>query len=160
MRELLALSQGLPLREVEAGHVLVREGERSGALYVLEHGALTVARAGVAIAVISVPGSLVGEVAVLVGGDHSATVTATIPSAVRMAEDGEAFLRSSPEITLLVAKEVAQRLQGLVAYVVELKVQYSDGPGLEVIDELLARLSAWRTEAVDDSSEREPDPQH
>jgi hypothetical protein len=59
-----------------------------------------------------------------------------------------------------VAKEVAQRLQGLVAYVVELKVQYSDGPGLEVIDELLARLSAWRTEAVDDSSEREPDPQH
>ena len=80
MRELLALSEGLPLREVEPGDVLVREGERSGALYVLERGALTVARAGVTIAVISAPGSLVGEVAVLVGGDHSATVTATIPS--------------------------------------------------------------------------------
>ena len=90
----------------------------------LERGALTVARAGVTIAVISAPGSLVGEVAVLVGGDHSATVTATIPSAVRVAEDGEAFLRSSPEVMLLVAREVAQRLQGLVGYVVELKVQY------------------------------------
>ena len=149
MRELLALSEGLPSREVEAGGVLVREGERSGALYVLERGALTVARAGVTIAVISAPGSLVGEVAVLVEGNHSATVTATIPSAVRVAEDGEAFLRSSPEITLLVAKEVAHRMQGLVAYVAELKVQYDDGPGLEVMDEILARLSVWRTEALE-----------
>jgi CRP/FNR family cyclic AMP-dependent transcriptional regulator len=160
VRELLALSQGLPLREVEPGQVLVREGERSGALYVLEHGALTVARAGVTIAVISSPGSLVGEVAVLVGGDHSATVTATIPSAVRVAEEGEAFLRSSPEIMLLVAREVARRLQGLVGYVVELKVQYNEGPGLEVMDEILARLSAWRTEALDTAPGREPDPQH
>ena len=159
MRELLALSEGLPLREVEPGHVLVREGERSGALFVLERGALTVARAGVTIAVISAPGSLVGEVAVLVGGVHSATVTATIPSAVRVAEDGDAFLRSSPEVMLLVAREVAQRLQGLVGYVVELKVQYSDGPGLEAMDEILARLSVWRTEAMDYESERDPDPQ-
>ena len=30
------------------------------------------------------------------------------------------------EVTLLVAKEVAQRLQGLVGYVVELKVQYAE----------------------------------
>jgi len=175
MRELLALSQELPLREVEPGHVLVREGERSGALYVLERGAFTVARAGVTIAVISAPGSLIGEVAVLAGGDHSATVTATIPSAVRAAEDGEAFLLSSPEVMLLVAKEVAQRLQGLVGYVVELKVQASDGPGLEVMDEILARLSVWRTEGTNhttepettepettepETTEREPDPQH
>ena len=108
--------------------MLVREGERSGALYVLERGALTVARAGVTIAVISAPGSLIGEVAVLVGGDHSATVTATIPSAVRVAEDEEAFLLVS-EILLLVAKEVAHRLQGLVGYVVELKVHRATGPG-------------------------------
>src|SRR4051794_19516647 len=98
MRELLASSEGLPLRDVEPGQVLVREGERSEALYVLVRGALTVTRAGVTIAVISTPGSLVGEVAVLVGGVHSATVTATIPSAVRAAEDGEAFLSSSPEV--------------------------------------------------------------
>jgi CRP-like cAMP-binding protein len=160
MRELLALSESLPVRDVEPGHVLVREGERSGALYVLERGALTVTRAGVSIAVISAPGSLVGEVAVLVGGDHSATVTATIPSAVRVADDGVAFLRSSPDITLLVAKQVAQRMQGLVAYVAELKLQESEGPGLDVMDELLARILSWHTESMDDSSEREPDPQH
>ncbi len=160
MRELLALSEGLPLREVEPGEVLVREGERSGVLFVLERGALTVARAGVTVAVISAPGSLVGEVAVLVGGDHSATVTATIPSAVRVAEDGEAFLRSSPEVLLVVAREVAQRLQGLVGYVVELKIQQSDGPGLEVMDEILARLSVWQTDTVNQPSEPEPDPQH
>ena len=159
MRELLALSEELPLLEVEAGHVLVREGESSGELYVLERGALTVTRAGVTIAVISSPGSPVGEVAVLVGGDHSATVTATIPSAVRVAEDGEAFLRSSPEVTLLVAREVAQRMQGLVAYVTELKVQYSDGPGLEVMDEILARLSVWRSEALEHASDQEPEPE-
>jgi CRP-like cAMP-binding protein len=158
MREMLALSEGLPVREVEAGHVLVREGERSGALYVLERGALTVARGGVTIAAITVPGSLVGEIAVLVGCDHSATVTATIPSAVRVADDGEAFLRSSPEVTLLVAKEVAQRLQRLVAYVADLKTQDEVGPGLDVVDEILAQLSAWRAEALEDGMELEPDP--
>jgi CRP-like cAMP-binding protein len=157
MRELLALSEGLPRRDVEAGEELVVEGERSGVLYVLERGALTVARGGVTIAVISTPGSLVGEVSALVGGDHTATVTATIPSAVRMAEDGEAFLRSSPEITLLVAREVARRLQGLVAYVAELKVQTDEGPGLEVMDEILAMLSVWQTEAVEHASTPEPD---
>ena len=153
MRELLALSESLPLREVAPGDVLVREGERSGALYVLERGALAVGRAGVTIAAISAPGSLIGEVAVLVGGDHSATVTATIPSEVRVAEDGEAFLRSSPEITLLVAKEVAQRLQGLVTYVTDLKVQESVGPGVEVMDEILAWLSVWRAEALEETAE-------
>jgi hypothetical protein len=79
--------------------------------------------------------------------------------AVRAAEDGEAFLLSSPEVLLLVAKEVAQRLQGLVGYVVELKVQAADGPGLEVMDEILARLSVWRTEGTNHTTEREPDPQ-
>ena len=157
MRELLALSEGLPLREVEPGDALVVEGERSGVLYVLERGALTVARAGVTIAVISTPGSLVGEVAALVGGDHTATVTATIPSALRVAEDGEAFLRSSPEITFLVAGEVARRLQGLVAYVAELKVQMSDGPGPEVMDEILAMLSVWQAEAAEHATAPEPD---
>ena len=126
-------------------------------LYVLERGALTVARAGVTIAVISTPGSLVGEVAALVGGDHTATVTATIPSAVRVAEDAEVFLRSSPEVTLLVAREVARRLQGLVAYVAELKVQMDDGPGLDVMDEILAMLSVWRTEAAEHTPTPEPD---
>jgi CRP/FNR family transcriptional regulator, cyclic AMP receptor protein len=153
MRELLALSEGLPLRKVAAGEVLVREGERSGALYVLERGALAVGRAGVTIAAISSPGSLIGEVAVLVAGAHSATVTATIPSEVRVADDGEAFLRSSPEIALLVAREVAQRLQGLVTYVTDLKVQESVGPGVEVMDEILAWLSVWRAEALEETPE-------
>jgi CRP-like cAMP-binding protein len=154
MRELLGLSESLPVRDVEAGHVLVREGERSGALFVLERGALNVTRAGVSIAVISAPGSLVGEIAVLVGGDHTATVTATIPSTVRVADDGEAFLRSSPDVTLLVAKEVAQRMQGLVAYVAELKLQESDGPGMDVMDELLARILSWRAEEEGDTTPR------
>ena len=138
--------------------MLVREGERSPALYVLEHGALAVSRAGVTIAAISAPGSLVGEVAVLVGGDHTATVKATIPSEVRVAEDGEAFLRSSPEITLLVAREVAQRLQGLVAYVTDLKVQETEGPGFDVMDEILARVSVWRAEALEHASDSGQEP--
>jgi CRP/FNR family transcriptional regulator, cyclic AMP receptor protein len=160
MNELLALSDGLPLREVEAGHVLVREGEHSGALYVLERGVLTVTRSAVTIAVMNTPGSLVGEIALLVGGDHTATVTATTSSAVRVAEDGDSFLRSSPDVTLLVARTVAQRMQGLVAYVAELKAESSEGLGVEIVDEILARIHAWRAEALDDTSQAEPDPQH
>jgi hypothetical protein len=41
-----------------------------------------------------------------------------------------------------------------------LKAQDSDGPGLEIMDEILARILCWRAEAQDDSSEHPPDPHH
>ena len=50
MPDLLTLAADLPAVELEAGEAVVSEGERSGRVYVLEHGTLAVTRSGVAIA--------------------------------------------------------------------------------------------------------------
>jgi CRP-like cAMP-binding protein len=156
--DLLTLAADLPAVELEAGEAVVSEGERSGRVYVLEHGTLAVTRSGVAIASIAAPGALVGELSVLVGDPHSATVTATTPARLRVAEDGRAFLESTPAITLLVATEVAKRLQSLVAYLADLKRQYAGAPGLDMVDTVLSQLADGRVVAAEPGSDREPDP--
>jgi CRP-like cAMP-binding protein len=156
--DLLALTSSLPVLDVDVGDPVVREGERTGAVFVLERGLLHVTRGGVAIAEISAPGALVGEIAVLVGGDHSATVTAAVPSRLRVAADGAGFLRSSPDVTLHVATEVAQRLQLLIAYLADLQRQYAGAPGLAMVHDVLAKLTDRKGAAFEAGSDREPDP--
>ncbi len=156
--DLVELTAHLPLLEVEPGGAVVREGERTGSLFVLESGTLAVTRSGVAIADITAPGAMVGEIAALLGGDHSATVTAVTASRLRVARDGNAFLRSSPDVTLLVAAEVARRLQSLVAYLADLKTQYAGIPGLDMVSDVLSHLTDNRGAAAEPGSRREPDP--
>ena len=158
MTDLVILTTHLPTIEVEAGAAVVREGERTGSVFVLESGALSVTRDGVAIADITAPGALVGEIAALVGGDHTATVTAVTPARLRVAYDGGAFLRSSPTVTLHVAMEVARRLQNLVSYLADLKAQYAGIPGLDMVNDVLSHLADRQAVALQPGSEREPDP--
>jgi CRP-like cAMP-binding protein len=156
--QLLEVVRDLPSIELEPGDVVVREGECTGSVFVLDEGALQVTRGGVTIAAIATRGSFVGEVAALVGGDHSATVTATEPSRLWVASDGAAFLRSSPDLALTVATEVAERLQGLVAYLADLKRQYQGVPGLDMVDGVLTRLAQQPRGTAQPGSTREPDP--
>ena len=64
---------------------------------------------GLQIATITEPGSLIGEMSVLLGDDHSATVRATTPVEVRVIENAIAFLESTPLVALQVATLVCQR---------------------------------------------------
>jgi CRP/FNR family cyclic AMP-dependent transcriptional regulator len=158
MTDLVMLTTNLPTIEVEAGAAVVREGERTGRLFVLERGALSVTRAGMTIAEITAAGALVGEIAALLGGDHTATVTAVTDTRLRVAHDGAAFLRSSPAVTLQVATEVARRLEGLISYLADLKVQYAGIPGLDMIDDVLSHIAVGQGVAAQPGSEREPNP--
>jgi CRP/FNR family transcriptional regulator, cyclic AMP receptor protein len=156
--DLLDLARDLPVVDLGPGEVLVREGERSGRVYVLAEGILEVTRAGVAIASIATPGALVGELSALVGDAHTATVTTATPSRLRLAKDGRAFLESTPAVTLLVATAVANRLQGMVAYLADLKRQYAGAPGLDMIHGVLSQLTDGRIVTAEPGSDREPDP--
>jgi CRP/FNR family transcriptional regulator, cyclic AMP receptor protein len=156
--QLAELVRNLPVIDLQPDDVLVREGEHTSAVFVLDRGALSVTRGGMAIAEIATPGSFVGEIAALVGGDHSATVTATAPSRLWRADDGAAFLRSSPDIAVMVATEVAHRLQSLVAYLADLKRQYDGAPGLDMVDGVLTRLAQQARKPAQPGSAREPDP--
>ncbi|HEX4297925.1 MAG TPA: cyclic nucleotide-binding domain-containing protein [Devosia sp.] len=130
MASLLALTQSQPRRTVAAGEALTTAGDPGdGGLYVLESGRLTVEREGVVIATISEPGALVGEMSVLLGIDHSATVRAAAASVVRVIDDAVAFLERSPLVALEVATLACARLDATSALLVELRQQSAGKSG-------------------------------
>lgn len=120
---ILPLTRGHPLRILDAGEVLIEAGEAGGELYVLERGRLGVVRDGVEIAVLSEPGAMIGEMSLLLGEDHSATVKAIEASEVRVIEQAVAFLERTPIVALAVATMACERLNRTSALLVEMKKQ-------------------------------------
>ena len=121
MANLLTLTNAQPTRSLKAGEKLIEAGEAGGELFVLVSGKLAVERDGVEIARIADPGALIGEMSVLLGVDHSATVRALTPVDVRLIEDGIHWLESTPIAALHVATLACQRLDATSAVLVELR---------------------------------------
>jgi CRP/FNR family cyclic AMP-dependent transcriptional regulator len=120
MASLLTLTFSQPTLTLEAGDVLIKEGDRGGDIYVLESGRLSVARDGVVLAHITAPGALVGEMSVLLGTENTATVRAEKPSTLRVVKDALAYLERQPLVALRVAMLLSQRLDATSAALVEL----------------------------------------
>jgi CRP/FNR family cyclic AMP-dependent transcriptional regulator len=118
---ILPLAKSHPVRNLAAGETLIDAGEAGGELYVLQSGRLKVIRDGVEIATIAEPGALIGEMSVLLGVDHSATVRAATPAEVRVIDNGIGFLEQTPIVALHVATLACQRLDATSALVVQLR---------------------------------------
>ena len=157
---MLALSAHLPEVQLRAGEVVVREGGPSGGIWVLVSGALLVRKGDEPVNTITHPGALVGEMSVLLGTDHGATVEATEPSRLRYADDGHALLTSDPAITKLVAIDLAERLKFVTSYLADLKQQYGDAPGLSMVSDVLGQLAQRTGPAARPGSARDPEPDY
>jgi len=77
-QELGAVASCAGEQEVDAGAMLVREGEFGHCIYAVESGAADVTHDGEKLRSLG-PGDVIGEVAVLVAGRRSASVVATTP---------------------------------------------------------------------------------
>ena len=126
MANLLALTTGLSTRTLDRGELLLEAGEETnGDMYILESGRLTVERDGVALALIAEPGALIGEMSVLLGTVHSATVRAEAKSTLRVVDNAVAFMERSPLVALHVATLACARLDATSALLVEMRNQAS-----------------------------------
>jgi CRP/FNR family cyclic AMP-dependent transcriptional regulator len=145
--------------DLPAGAVLLSEGVRSGRLYVLSDGVVEVVRGDTRVAVVSEPGSFFGEMSVLLDVPHTATVRALSPATVYAFDDAEEFLRSDPEIALVVARLLAQRLNAATTYLVDLRHQYAgQGNHLGMVSEVLASLLHQSDSDFKPGSDRHPTP--
>jgi len=143
--------------DLPAGTVLLTEGVRSGRLYVLASGTVEVARGDTRVAVVSEPGSIFGEMSVLLDVPHTATVRTLSPVTVYVFDDAGEFLRSDAEIALVVAKLLAQRLNTATTYLVDLKRQYSgQNNHLGMVSEVLASLIHQPETDFKPGSDRQP----
>ncbi len=93
-----------------AGHQLIRQGGRSGTLYVLKSGELEVTRDGTFLNSVNRPGAIFGEMSVLLERPHSATVRAVTDIEVYVIADALRVLETHPAWTLQIARLLAQRL--------------------------------------------------
>jgi CRP/FNR family transcriptional regulator, cyclic AMP receptor protein len=136
MDSLLTLTQSQPTLTLEAGDTLIAQGAAGGDLFILEDGQLVVERDGVKIATLSRPGSLVGDMSVVLGRASSATVRAERGSTVRVIRAARAYLEQNPQLAMSIAEMMANRLDATSALLVELTQQH----GGKVEQGLLSRI--------------------
>ena len=86
------------------------------------------------------------------------TVRATAPSVLRHAADGRALLDRHPSVVRMVAVGLAERLNHVTSYLVDLQLQYGSAPGLSMVPDVLRELSQRQAPPARPGSARDPDP--
>jgi CRP-like cAMP-binding protein len=161
MADLLELSSDLPLVSLDAGAVLIEEGSEPTRMYILVTGAVIIERDGVAFARGDTPGSVFGEMSVVLGKPATATVRATTDVEVRVIDDPEAFLLERPGAALQVLRTTASRLDGLTQYLVDVKSQFAGQEGhLGMVDQILDTLVHHQVPTARTGSSRDPEGDH
>ena len=140
MSAFLKLIAGHRVENFEAGSTVVEQGTPGGPMLVLIQGEIEVLLNKVPVAKISEPGSVFGEMHVLLGGPHHVTIRARKASSFAIIENPSQFLASSAEASLYVAAMLAARLNTLNKYLVDVKQQYEGHDHIGMVDEVLNTL--------------------
>ncbi len=131
----------LPKRDFPAGETIMVEAEKSDTLLVLVSGKVEVVKQKVELNRISSPGSVFGEIAVLLDSAHTADVKTVEGCTFYVVENARDFLRSNPDFNYHVSALLARRLESLSGYLVDVKKQYaSHEDHLGMVDEVLESL--------------------
>jgi CRP-like cAMP-binding protein len=141
MADILNFCEGREVVTFEPGAIMVPEGGQAGRLLVLIEGQVEVLRQDTQVSYVDEPGSLFGEMSVLLDMPYSATVKALSDVKAYVIEDAIRFLESRPEIALHVASLLARRLYYTTSYLVDLQQQAAGKrEDLDLVDRILAQL--------------------
>ena len=141
MSAILQLVANHRIRHFAPNEVVMEQGAASGHLMILIEGEVEILRDDVRVAKASQPGAVFGEMSILLDSPYTASVRALKPSAFAVIESPRDFLGSSAEASLHVAKLLAQRLDALNKYLVDVKQQYEGHDHLGMVDEVLETLT-------------------
>jgi len=142
MDDVLALLEGMPIVTFKSGEALLGEGARDSKLYVLIEGEVEVIRRDTQVSHVDEPGSIFGEMAVLLDQPHSATVQALSTVKAYEVKDAIKFLEAHPELSLVLATLLARRLYYTTSYLVDLQQQaQGQRQDLDLVDKILSTLT-------------------
>src|SRR6478735_10845090 len=110
-RDLTRIAAITDERDVDAGKVLITEGDRGREFFVIISGEVEVRRKGRKVATLG-PGTYFGEIALLSQQPRTATVTAVTPLRMLVIADRDFvdLLDAVPELWLKVARSLAERV--------------------------------------------------
>lgn len=140
MAEFLDLIAGCKTRDFAPNDVVMEQDSPAGPLLVLVEGEVEILRDGLRVAKTNQAGAVFGEMSVLLGCAHTATVRALKPSQFAIIENPRQFLATSADASFHVAGLLAKRLDALNKYLVDVKRQYEGHDHLGMVDEVLETL--------------------
>ena len=141
MPDILEYCKGRKVESFKSGASLIKQGADDRKLFVLVEGQVEVLRADTQVSYIDEPGSIFGEMAVLLDMPSSATVKALSTVKAYVIDDALGFLGSQPEIALELAALLARRLYYTTSYLVDLQQQAAGRrEDLDLVDQILAQL--------------------
>ena len=141
MPDILDYCKGRKAESFRSGAVLINEGGEEHKLFVLLEGQVEVLRKGTQVSYVDEPGSLFGEMSVLLDMPYSATVKALSSVKAYVIDDPISFLGSQAEIALELASLLARRLYYTTSYLVDLQQQTAGRrEDLDLVDKILAQL--------------------
>lgn len=156
MIDIIEMTSSSPDVTIADGEVVVTEGERTGALYVLVDGVLEVRRRGRAVVQMSESGTIVGELGLLLDTVASADVVAVGPCVVRRMDDAERTFVENPAFAQHLATLLAYRLLQISTYLSDVQAQYADREDtLGLMPTVLRELLGGGRAPADPGSERE-----
>ena len=141
MADILDYCEGQPVGHFESGETVIPEGARLGKLFILIQGQIEVIRKDTQVTYVDEPGSVFGEMSVLLDMPHSATVKALSDVDAYVIDDALTFLESRSEVAIHIATLLARRLYYTTTYLVDLQ-QQAEGRrrDLDVVDQILGSL--------------------
>ena len=140
MSAILELIAGHRVESFDAGATVLEQGTTGGPMFVIVQGEVEVLRDKVRVAKISGQGAVFGEMHVLLGGPHNATIRTLKPSVFAVIENPRQFLAASAETSLYIAELLAARLDAMNKYLVDVKQQYEGHDHLGMVDKVLNSL--------------------
>jgi CRP/FNR family cyclic AMP-dependent transcriptional regulator len=156
MRAILKHCADSPLTVVPDGTVLLVEGQKTGRVYILAEGRIEILRGDTQITVLDEPGSLVGEMSLLLDVPHTASARTLGEAKVYAIDDAATFFCTHPDLSWLVARLLANRLNAATTYLVDLKRQFADyGDHFEMVGEILETLMTQQDRDFQPGSDRD-----
>lgn len=100
---------------IAPGMTLIEQGGQTGSLFVLKEGELEIVRDGKYVTSLKTPGSVVGEMSILLGTPQTASVRALTEVEYFVIDNAIEVLRTHPDWLLQIARLLAQRVNATTA---------------------------------------------
>lgn len=140
------------------GDLVITDGGVEAALFVLESGALSVVSGTSEVARITEPGSVVGEIGLLLGTPASANVIAVGDTVVRRIDDALSLFAEHPGFGQHLAVVLAQRLRHVTTFLGDINRQFADRRDtLGLVPQVLTGLLGGTVGDIEAGSDREQD---
>lgn len=141
MPDILDYCKGQQVVSFKPGAVMIEEGGHEAKLFVLIDGQVEVLRKDTQVSYVDEPGSLFGEMSVLLDMPYTATVRALSAVKAYVIDDPLKFIGSHADIGLHVASLLARRLYYTTSYLVDLQQQAAGKrEDLDLVDAILSKL--------------------